>query len=236
MIITRRSKIARLPRGIREQLNSRLDQGEEGTSLVAWLNSLPEVQSTLASHFDGKTITEQNLSDWRNGPYREWLIQQDAIRAVQHLNNDIISLRAIAGDITDNVALWLTSRYLVAAQSMIDKDGALDWKMLREFCSDLVALRRGDHSHWRLTLDTSRQQNEDQVELDRRAGGFKLGLEALEVVVAKKPEAKAAYHELLKILHQSGEDVSKDPLVEGLELLRGLLGKTAASKTSLDND
>ena len=53
MIITRRSKIARLPRGIREQLNSRLDQGEEGTSLVAWLNSLPEVQSTLASHFDG---------------------------------------------------------------------------------------------------------------------------------------------------------------------------------------
>jgi hypothetical protein len=37
-----KGKIARLPRGIRDQLNRRLDEGEAGTGLVRWLNALAE--------------------------------------------------------------------------------------------------------------------------------------------------------------------------------------------------
>ena len=42
------SKIARFPRQIREQLNHRLDCSEKTRLILAWLNSLPEVQAILA--------------------------------------------------------------------------------------------------------------------------------------------------------------------------------------------
>ena len=44
---TRNGKIARLPRGVRQELNRRLHEGEQGKRLVAWLNALPEVQPEL---------------------------------------------------------------------------------------------------------------------------------------------------------------------------------------------
>jgi len=37
-------KIARLPRSIRTTLNNRIEDGEPGTKLVQWLNSLDEVK------------------------------------------------------------------------------------------------------------------------------------------------------------------------------------------------
>lgn len=47
--MTRNGKIARLPREIREELNRRLDDGEQGVRLVEWLNGLPEVKR-IAGH------------------------------------------------------------------------------------------------------------------------------------------------------------------------------------------
>ena len=52
---TRRGKIARLPLAVREELNSRLRNGEPGKDLVLWLNSLPAVQEVLAAQFQGET-------------------------------------------------------------------------------------------------------------------------------------------------------------------------------------
>ena len=40
-------KIARLPHAIRNQLNLRLQDGEQGKNLVQWLNSLTEVKFVL---------------------------------------------------------------------------------------------------------------------------------------------------------------------------------------------
>ena len=61
MNLTRNGKIARLPLAVRQELNRRLDEGEQGKKLVAWLNSLPEVQAIMTAEFGGKPITEQNL-------------------------------------------------------------------------------------------------------------------------------------------------------------------------------
>jgi hypothetical protein len=68
----RNGRIARLPRAIREELNQRLDEGQSGQSLVAWLNTLPEVISLADAEHDGKPLREQNLSEWRKGGYRDW--------------------------------------------------------------------------------------------------------------------------------------------------------------------
>ncbi|MDR3460169.1 MAG: hypothetical protein P4N60_22305 [Verrucomicrobiae bacterium] len=70
-------KINRLPREIREQVNQRLDAGEPGKRLVAWLNELPAVQALLAAEFEGAAVNEQNLTNWKQGGFREWRRQQE---------------------------------------------------------------------------------------------------------------------------------------------------------------
>ena len=42
-----RGKIARLPHGVREEVNLRLVNGETSTTILPWLNGLPEVQVVL---------------------------------------------------------------------------------------------------------------------------------------------------------------------------------------------
>jgi len=42
--MSRNGKIARLPRWIREELNRRLQRGQQGDSLLAELNRQPEVR------------------------------------------------------------------------------------------------------------------------------------------------------------------------------------------------
>jgi len=71
-------KISRLPREIREQLNQRLDGGEPGNRLVVWLNGLPAVQALLAAEFGGAAINEQNLTNWKQGGFRDWVMRQEA--------------------------------------------------------------------------------------------------------------------------------------------------------------
>jgi hypothetical protein len=89
MNLTHNGKIGRLPKTIREQLNRRLENGEKGPPLVAWLNSLPEVQALLAAEFDGKPIRQQNLSDWRKHGYAKWLRQREALDLARQLAADI---------------------------------------------------------------------------------------------------------------------------------------------------
>ena len=196
----RNGKIAKLPSEVREQLNRRLQDGEEGKPLVAWLNSLPQVRAVLAADFGGKPVREQNLSDWRKGGYRDWLLQQDAMQAMWQVNADAVALQKDAGELTDAVALWLTSRYLVAARQLEKKDGSLDWKMLREFCSDIVALRRGDHSNARLIIDSKRQIAQEAYAKNRWKRRVIQGLETLEAYVSVNPKAKALYSQLMEVV------------------------------------
>ena len=60
--MTRLGKIARLPRKLREELNVRLQNGEAGTELVEWLNGLAAAEKVLKARFEGRPISEQNLS------------------------------------------------------------------------------------------------------------------------------------------------------------------------------
>ena len=156
MNISRRGKIARLPEEIRRQLNQRLRNGEPGALLVAWLNSLPEVQAVLAAEFGGIPVSEQNLSQWRQGGYAAWLAQQEALEMAAPVAADLQELaQATGGPVTNQMALWLSTRYLLATRKLDAADASDDsaWDRLRGFCSDLVALRRGDQYSERLDLD-----------------------------------------------------------------------------------
>src|SRR5580698_3731694 len=56
---------------------------EPGTKLVEWLNTLEEVRDVLQAEFDARPVSEQNLSEWKQGGYQDWLRHQEA-RAYVH--------------------------------------------------------------------------------------------------------------------------------------------------------
>ena len=107
---TRNGKIANLPNDIREQLNLRLLEGETGRELAAWLNALPEVQSILASQFNGSGISEVNLTHWRQGGYLQWLTERECFDSARALA-DGDSAFAESGLSAERLLNMLTLRY-----------------------------------------------------------------------------------------------------------------------------
>ena len=105
---TGNGKIANLPAEIREQLNYRLNDGEPGDELVDWLNSKPEVKEVLRKRFDGKPISEQNLSQWRTHGYRQWHAYHNIVDESNALsdNSEVI---AATGIDCDKLLLTLTA-------------------------------------------------------------------------------------------------------------------------------
>jgi hypothetical protein len=160
---TPKGKIGRLPKALQEQVNRRLENGEKARPLAAWLNSLPEVRALLAAEFAGLPIREQNLSEWRSHGYKQWLWRRQAFEMAQEMAstttlNSPPATGTSAPPFTDQMAAWVTVRYLIAIRKLADTNtgGKPDLKTLREFLHDVVAVRRGDHSAARLKMAQNR--------------------------------------------------------------------------------
>jgi hypothetical protein len=183
MNVTRNGKIARLPRSVRQELNCRLDNGEQGKKLIVWLNALPEVQAIVAEAFGGKAIREQNLSEWKQGGYRDWVTQQEALEVVERLGEDAAEWGGEGrAPVTDTLAHWLAARYAVRTRRVAKTGGREGWRLLREMCGDIVELRKGDHSAERLQIERER------LALEKEQGEKRMS-EKLEVVL-QQPETK----------------------------------------------
>ena len=173
--MARIGKIARLPRDIRAQLNSRLQDGHEGKTIVTWLNSLPQVKRLLAKNFNGRPVTESNLSDWRQGGYEEWLAHQDMLVQAEELAANRRELEAIAPgrSLTDHLTNAVSFRFgaILAAQGLEFDDAARQQlRILGRLCQAVVKLRRSEQNAARLKMegerwDLARQQIvEDKAE------------------------------------------------------------------------
>jgi len=156
--MSRIGKIARLPEQIREQINCRLQDGENGPDIITWLNSSAEVKAALALEFEGREINEVNLTAWRQGGFRDWETQQAVMAEAQRITSEGGELAQTGdGALADKLAVWLVGRYVVATRQLLEKgNGPEAWKLLRELCHDLVALRRGDHGAEWLRLERER--------------------------------------------------------------------------------
>ncbi len=132
-----------------------------------WLNSLPKVQALLKADFEGRSITESNLSEWRQGGYREWQVQQETIEAVRNMDVDSSALvKASKTPVIDLLTRRLAARYVVATQTLNrpNGEGAIDVKLLHGFCRDVVTLRRSDQAAERLEIERGRLKLErDQL-------------------------------------------------------------------------
>ena len=91
--MARTGKIARLPLAIREELNARLRDNENGQTLLAWLNALPICQQRIQGEWNGEPISDQNLSIWRSGGFSDWIKDEDRIHKIEKLSE--LSLRVV---------------------------------------------------------------------------------------------------------------------------------------------
>ena len=154
----RNGKIATLPSSIRDELNWRMENGEQGNDLLAWLNGLPEVQERIHGSHDGAPISKQNLSEWRLGGFREWHLHhelmRDACRLSEHagLMEEAVDAPLLAGKMT----AILAARYAALLNSW---DGAPSpefeekLRVLRGLNRDLALLQK-------ILQQASRQENE----------------------------------------------------------------------------
>jgi hypothetical protein len=171
--MTRNGRIARLPQSVREQVNRRLDNGEQGKQIAEWLNTLPEVKTLIDAQFAGQPISEVNLSNWKLGGYIDWQAQQDALAAASQLAEDAAQLDEAGGQqITEQLALCLAARLAAALRQLntLGDDPEAQLKLLRELCMRLSALRKGDHNaqllelkREKLDLDWKKFKSEDSI-------------------------------------------------------------------------
>jgi len=147
-----------------DSLNQRLHNGEPGRHLVRWLNSQPETQAVLAQAFGGRSISEQNLCEWKAGGYRDWQARQETLCQARELAADAKELTAATdGKLTDHLATVLAARYAAALAGWdgeVSEEFRRKLRLLRCLCQDIVELRRGDHSGARLNLEQERLERE----------------------------------------------------------------------------
>lgn len=162
--MTRNGKIARLPCSIREELNRRLRDGEPSKNLVELLNSLPKVQEVLAEEFGRRPINEQNLSEWKQGGYEDWLQHQETRAWVQQLADQSAEIEEVTGDFS--VTDWLSAplafalgRWLQTAAAKAPDDPK-QIQTLLFVAREVIRLRRSDHSEQRLRLERERWEEE----------------------------------------------------------------------------
>lgn len=154
----RTGKIARLPQAVREDLNRRLRDGQPGKELVAWLNTLPEVQAILSASFEGRPITEQNLSEWRSGGYREWQHWEKTRELTRALGQQLVAGEG-AGLALEALLARLSRLYAsMACESIATADPQEGFRLLRRAFLDLSRLQRADLQSRRLALQKARQE------------------------------------------------------------------------------
>lgn len=85
MADARTGKIARCPLAIREEVNRRLLDGESGPKILAWLNAQPAVLAVLDEYFGEEPVKPQNLTEWRQGGYKDFLARGEQLDRTKSL-------------------------------------------------------------------------------------------------------------------------------------------------------
>ena len=173
----RNGKIARLPRSVRHELNERLERSEQSPQLLNWLNALPEAQKIVQSDFAGVPISKQNLSEWRQGGFEEWLARRNLCEDAR----DVTELAEEMDDedsqmvLADDVAQVLAARFgsLIANwNGEVDEKFEAKSRVLNRLCRSVVQLQRGMHranrEGFELTCKLEEKEKADEEVLKKR--------------------------------------------------------------------
>ncbi len=184
-------KIARLPIEIREQLNRRLRDGEQGRWIVQWLNALPEVQKVLAAEFAGHPVRQQNLSEWKQHGYREWLVHQEALDSLGQTVAEGEELKGRLGeDISEKLAGWMIPNFVAEARAKLAaaKNPDERWSVRLDLCANLVPLLRMKYYGDRLKVEKERLEVTRRLTKEQKDEEFEEWLKRPDVREKVRPK------------------------------------------------
>jgi hypothetical protein len=147
----RRGKIGQIPRFIRDELNTRLDDGQDANQILPWLNGLPTVRELLARLFDGASITKQNLSAWRQGGFKEWLFFQQFIDSAEAMRDNAEELHERFGSdgsdtlprkLVDSLLTHVTARMAGSIAAWQGSEPSPEMEVLLKMSQYIVKLQR----------------------------------------------------------------------------------------------
>lgn len=216
--MSRQGKIARLPAALREDLNLRILNNEPAAKILCWLNDLSAVRESLSQHYASDPITDNNLSNWRQGGYAEWLARRERVAQTQELAKFAADLaKAKGGTLSDAAAAILAGKLLGTLEGMTEDTGAppasstadnpgapassaADPSRLAILASAVASLRAGDHSAEKLRqAEIKLGQAADMIEMEKQ----KLQLR-LDEYQAKVAAQKAKIEGELSIAKRGG--------------------------------
>jgi len=161
---THNGKIGRLPASLREQLNLRLNDGESAGPLLAWLNAQPETLELLARDFGSEPVSEQNLTNWRQGGHVLWLKQQERRELVRQMARDAGELESDAGgvEVGHHWSALLTAELAQTATEVLETvtEPIERCVRLQELLQTLVRVRREDFRAGKLKIERERRERE----------------------------------------------------------------------------
>jgi hypothetical protein len=113
------------------------------------------VKEIISSEFGGIPISDHNLSQWRHNGYKNWVWRREAQALVSESAKSPTSADSLP---LHQMSDWLSVRYLLAVRKVVENQAAAadHFKVLHNFCRDLVAIRRQDHAVARLKFDLKR--------------------------------------------------------------------------------
>ena len=144
IMTARNGKVARLPKVVREELNRRLEDGQQGRELLCWLNGLPATAQLVGSEFGGRPINKHNLSDWRRGGYVDWLRWQEREARIREVAEQGGELRARGegAELSGYFATLTLAELAVDLDAIHDmKEGAERWQRLKELTREAARLQ-----------------------------------------------------------------------------------------------
>ena len=121
---SRTGKIARLPYKIREEVNRRLRDNVPGDKICEWLNRLPAAKAVCKefARRGGKEqspITPNQLSEWRRGGFRDWLVEQRMLEETREMTQWSMKLAEDSGgELCEGAAVLLSVQLLKVLQGI----------------------------------------------------------------------------------------------------------------------
>jgi hypothetical protein len=195
----RNGKIARLPKDVREQLNRRIENGWRGAKLVKWLNEQPSVKEVLRGEFNGRPVSEQNLSHWRDGGFVDWQRHQGTKEQIRWAVERSEDVDEAEGDehLCERLARLASAELAEHMQQLSAvEDPKERWRQFREVCLELWRLRNGTHYGRGVDLGWDRWQRE----VDQEEAAVE---EAQQQKQAERRESQEEYLErLMDMLHR----------------------------------
>ena len=185
--------ISLLPPALRAQINRRLENGEADASILAWLQSLPEVPAAAAgpsghpvnldggaaappyradSAPDGHAVSQDDLTAWKQGGCRSDRSRAAAIQTFQSLAAHVGELKqAVPAPLGDQLAACLAGDLAEAWMRPNPNPAAPadPLKRVKELSPLVAVLRRGDQAAERLEIRRDWLRLVSQIHQDRLA-------------------------------------------------------------------